>query len=91
MGVNRDTVNRCFNIIRNKIFQESIKETKKEVGDFELDESYFEARRVRGKRGKKTAGKTPVFGLLERGDKVFTKIIPNCSCRGVSAHKTKDG
>lgn len=24
-------------------------------------------------------GKTPVFGLLKRGDKVFVKIVPNCS------------
>ena len=28
---------------------------------FELDESYFEAKRVRGKRGCGAAGKTPVL------------------------------
>ncbi len=30
-------------------------------GEFELDESYFGAKRVRGKRGRGAAGKTPVF------------------------------
>ena len=49
MGVNRNTVNRYFyNTI--KIFKE--KETEKEIGTFELDESYFGAKRVRGKRGR---------------------------------------
>ena len=79
VGVNRNTVNRYFNIIREKIFKESLKETEKEIETFELDESYFGAKRVRGKRGRGAAGKTPVFGLLKRGDKVFTKIVPNCS------------
>ena len=50
MGVNRNTVNRYFNIIREKIFKESLKETEKEIGTFELDESYFGAKRVRGKK-----------------------------------------
>ena len=45
-GVNRNTVNRYFNIIWEKIFKESLKETEKEIGTFELDESYFGAKRV---------------------------------------------
>ena len=49
------------------------------VGEFELDESYFGARRVRGKRGRGAAGKTPVFGLLKRKGKEFVTIVPNCS------------
>ena len=79
MGVNRNTVNRYFNIIREKIFRESLKETEKEIGTFKLDESYFRAKRVRGKRGRGIAGKTPVFGLLKRDEKVFTQIVQNCS------------
>ena len=35
-----------------------------DTGVFEPDESYFGAKRVRGKRGRGAAGKTPVFGLL---------------------------
>ena len=52
VGVNRSTVNRYFNIIREKIFKESLKETEKEIGTFKIDESYFEAKRVRGKKGR---------------------------------------
>jgi transposase len=48
-------------------------------GEFELDESYFGARRVRGKRGRGAAGKTPVFGLLKRDGKVLVEIVKNCS------------
>ena len=39
---------------------------------------YFGARRVRGKRGRGARGKTIVFGLLKRGDQVYTEIVPNC-------------
>ena len=41
-----------------------------DTGVFELDESYFGAKRVRGKRGRGAAGKTPVFGLPKRDGKV---------------------
>ena len=48
-------------------------------GDIEVDESFFGARRVKGKRGRGASGKTIVFGLLKRNGKVYTKIVPNCS------------
>lgn len=48
-------------------------------GELEADESYFGARRVRGKRGRGAAGKTIVFGLLKRGDQVYTEIVPDAS------------
>jgi transposase-like protein len=41
-------------------------------------ESYFGARRVKGKRGRGARGKTIVFGLLKRGYKVYTQIIEKC-------------
>ena len=47
-------------------------------GEVEVDESYFGGRR-KGKRGRGAAGKIPVFGLLKRGGKVYTKIIPDAS------------
>ena len=40
------------------------------------DESYFGGVR-KGKRGRGAAGKVAVFGLLNRGCKVYTAIIPN--------------
>ena len=43
-----------------------------------MDESYFGGKR-KGKRGRGAAGKVPVFGLLNRGGKVYTKIIPDAS------------
>ena len=49
----------------------------RESGEFEADESYFGSRRVRGKHGGGAAGKTPVFGLLERGGKVLVKAAEN--------------
>jgi len=36
------------------------------------------ARRVRGKRGRGARGKTIVFGLLKRGNEVYTEIVPDC-------------
>ena len=45
----------------------------------ELDESYFGAKRIRGKRGRGAAGKTPVFGLLKRDGNVYVQIVKNCS------------
>ena len=78
-GVNRNITNRYYNLLRRAILSESIRETRREVGEYELDESYFGARRVRGKRGRGAAGKTPVFGLLNRGEKVFVTVVPDCS------------
>lgn len=78
--INRNTVNKIYLQIRLKIFFVSIKSGEdKFSGEFELDESYFGAKRVRGKRGRGAAGKTPVFGLLKRDGKVYVEIVKNCS------------
>ena len=45
-------------------------------GQVEADESYFGGHR-KGMRGRGAAGKIAVFGLLKRGGKVYTAIIPN--------------
>lgn len=45
-------------------------------GEVEADESYFGGVR-KGKRGRGAGGKVAVFGLLKRGGKVYTSIIPN--------------
>ena len=78
LGFNRRTVDRYFNIFREKIAKFSLLESQS-FGEFELDESYFGAKRVRGKRGRGAAGKTPVFGILKREGKVFVTIVKNCS------------
>ncbi len=48
-------------------------------GAVEVDESYFGAHRVRGKRGRGAYSKTIVFGLLKHNGKVYTEIVPDCS------------
>ena len=48
-------------------------------GIVEMDESYFAAKRIRGKRGRGAGGKTIVFGILKRGETVYTEIVPNAA------------
>lgn len=45
-------------------------------GEVEADESYLGGVR-KGKRGRGAGGKVAVFGLLKRGCKVYTAIIPD--------------
>ena len=54
-------------------------------GEVEVDESYFGARRVRGRKGRGAGGKTIVFGILERQGKVYTEIIPATAKRQTQA------
>lgn len=65
--------------LRLRIMELALEEARPFAGEVEIDESYFGARRVRGKRGRGAGGKTPVIGLLKRGGKVFTEIVENCS------------
>jgi transposase len=44
------------------------------TGEFEVDESYFGGHR-KGKRGRDAARKVPVFGIIKRSGKVYTKVI----------------
>jgi transposase len=50
------------------------------TGEIELDESYFGGTR-KGKRGRGAAGKVPVFGILKRGGKVYTQVIPDAKSK----------
>jgi transposase len=43
-------------------------------GEIELNESYFGSKRKRN-RGRGAAGKTIVFGILERGGKVSVDVV----------------
>jgi transposase len=54
-------------------------------GEVEADESYFGPRRVRGRRGRGAGGKTIVFGLLKRGNEVYTEIVANASKAALQA------
>ena len=78
-GISRITVNRLYALFRKRIL--SVINNDPLNNEVEIDESYFGARRVRGKRGRGAKGKTPVVGLLKRKGRVYTQIIPNCSRR----------
>lgn len=78
-GVNRNTVNRIYTLLRQRLVTLGLEEQKQLTGEVEVDESYFGARRVRGKRRRGARGKTPVVGLLKRGDRVVTKIVKYCT------------
>ena len=77
-GLNRNTVNRLMHLIRHRM-AEICEQNAKLHGVVELDESYFGPKRIRGKRGRGAGGKTIVFGLLKRGENVFTEIVPDAS------------
>ena len=79
VGLNRNTTQRYYDLLRHRVVQLARAEAGPMAGEVEVDESYFGARRVRGKRGRGASGKTPVIGLLKRGGKVFTQIVENCS------------
>ena len=49
-------------------------------GEIEADESYFGGVR-KGRRGRGEERKVPVFGLLTRGGKVYTAIIPDAKAK----------
>jgi len=78
-NLNVNTINRLFMLFRERIFMICEQENPLGEGEIEIDESYFGARRVKGKRGRGASGKTPVFGMLKRKDKVYTQIVKNCS------------
>ena len=46
-------------------------------GVVEVDETYIGGKRSGGKRGRGAPNKTVVFGMLERGGDVMTKVVPN--------------
>ena len=79
LGYNRHTIDRYYRIFREHILEYQHRTLMGFDGEVELDESYFGARRVRGKRGRGAAGKTPVFGILKRGGKVFLTVVKTCS------------
>ena len=82
--LNRNTVNRYVHLIRKRI-ADLCEEASPFQGEIEVDESYFGAKRVKGKRGRGAGGKTPVFGILQRNGKVYTEVVPDCARKTLQA------
>jgi hypothetical protein len=78
IGLSRNTVNRYLRAIRVRL-AEFCNFNSPFSGEVEVDESFFGARRVKGKRGRGAYGKTIVFGIFKRNGCVYTEIVPNCS------------
>ena len=79
-NVHTNTAERIYQKLRKRVAHLAVTETEQYLkGSFEIDESYFGPRRVRGKRGRGAYRKTPVFGILKRDGKVYTQIIKSCS------------
>ena len=76
-GLSRNTINKYFKEMRVRI-AEYCESSSPFSGEVKVDESYFGARRIKGKRGRGAYGKTVVFGLLKREGKVYTEIVPYC-------------
>ena len=74
VGVQANTAKLFYQRLRQLIT--SKQESYLLAGEIEADESYFGGVR-KGRRGRGAAGKVPVFGLLKRGGKVYTAIIPD--------------
>jgi len=76
-GLNRNTINRYLRGIRQRI-AEYCEAQSPFSGEVEVDESYFGAKRIKGKRGRGAFGKTAVFGVFKRNGHVYTEIVPDC-------------
>jgi transposase len=79
VGVNPKTAAYYFHHLR-EIIEQASEDATPLSGEIEVDESYFGGSR-KGKRGHGAAGKTPVFGLLKRGGKVYASVIPDVKSR----------
>jgi transposase len=77
-GLSRKTINRLYHKFRVRIYQIEENQSDKINGEIEIDEAYFGAKRIRGKRRRGAKGKVPVIGLLKRNGKVYTQIVENC-------------
>ena len=82
-GVSRQSINKIYAAIRRRIVEICEEKQPPSLGEFELDESYFGARRIRGIRGRGAQGKTIVFGIMKRAGAVSAYVVETCSTRAL--------
>jgi transposase len=88
MNLSYKTTLKAFDLLRKAIAEELSKCDEILKGEIELDESYFGGKR-KGKRGRGAAGKTIVFGILERGGKVSVEIVKNVTAETLMSETVK--
>lgn len=79
------SVKQIYLKIRKRIAEETMRASPFSNCKVEVDESYFGAKRVRGKRGRGAGSKTIVFGIYKRNGCVFTEIVPNVQKKTLQA------
>lgn len=79
LGLNRKTTDHYYNSFREKIAVYQEGQRIKLRGKIEIDESYFGSRHLGDPRGRSTAAKIPVIGLLKRNGLVYTEVLPDAS------------
>ena len=80
LTINRNTVNRYYRMLRERIAAFEEQQMKSFAGEVELDESYFGGYH-KGNIGRSVKSKIPVFGILKRNGKVYTQIVSDVSAR----------
>ena len=79
-GISLRSINNIFIKLRIRLAEACEKQAQL-VGQVEVDESYFEPKRIRGKQGRGAGSKTIVFGLFKRNGWVYTEIVPDAKKR----------
>ena len=85
LRVDVKVVSRVYQRLREGLFHLTELEAGRLKGEIELDEAYFGGRR-KGKRGRGAAGKSVVFGLLERDGRVYTKVVQSVTAEELMRH-----
>ena len=80
LGLAYNTVYQAVRTIRCSVIAHAEDARDLMDGEIELDECYFGGRR-KGMRGRGSAGKVPVFGILERNGKVKVTVVPNVTLK----------
>lgn len=80
LGVSYPTAHRMCTLIRK-----AMREYPELQGEVEVDEAVFGGRR-RGKRGRGAAGKTIMFGAVERGGKCYAAVVPSVESMDLGKH-----
>ena len=88
LGLDYQTVSGVYQRLREAIYHVAELEAGKLKGEIEIDDAYFGGRR-KGKRGRGAAGKSVVFGLLERDGRVYTKVVERVTADELMAHVRK--
>ena len=88
MGISYPTVLKAFNIMRMAITAHSLDGNLLLEGEVEADESYFGGKR-KGKRGRGSRNKIPVFGILERKGTVKVEVLRNVSAEEILNYTIK--